>query len=62
MVERRFIRVTEGQQGHKPIVRKIEVCAECGENAPMHGDNPDRVCKDCYDGLLGNWVVANTSV
>jgi len=59
MVERRFIRVTEGQQGHKPIVRKIEVCAECGENAPMRGNNPDRVCQDCDDGRKGNWIVAH---
>ena len=43
MVQRKFIEVTEGQLGHKPIVRRIEVCAECGENAPMRDNNPDRV-------------------
>ena len=62
MVQRKFIEVTEGQLGHKPIVRRIEVCAECGENAPMRDNNPDRVCKDCYDGRLGHWVVVDTSV
>lgn len=58
MVERRFITVTEGHRGDKPVVRKIEVCMECGEQAPV-GRNPDRVCNDCNDGRNGEWTVSS---
>ena len=62
IMDRKYIQVTEGQKDQHPIMRSIEVCAECEEQAPMRGNNPDRVCKDCYDGQLGHWIVANTSV
>jgi len=62
MAQRKFIQATEGQLGQAPVVRNIEVCSDCGENAPKLGDNPERICKDCHDSRLGNWVVAKTSV
>ena len=58
--KRRFIEVFEGS-ADRPRVRSIEVCMECGKQAPMGGDNPDRVCKGCDDGRNGRWISRGTN-
>ena len=51
MAQRKFIQATEGQLGQAPVVRNIEVCSDCGENAPKLGDNPERMLRDAVSIL-----------